>query len=109
MQRLCDFCGQNHATLVDKKIINNGAIEYHFCDVCYKSIIKSGMSTFDTMQALNARLGWECERCGLDAEGFQKTFLFGCCNCYSDMGEVAKKSIISAQGGAVRHIGKKIL
>ena len=102
---ICDLCKNQPATLVDKTIINNGVVEYHFCKDCYKSILDTGMTAFQVMQEILARKGKECESCDTTAKDFSENFKFGCADCYRDMREIAQSAIYSCQG-SVQHTGK---
>ncbi len=103
---LCDYCKQRPAVLVDRTVINNGVAEYRFCEECYKAILKSGRTAFETMQELNAGKGTSCPVCGTTARDFQKTFMFGCPDCYRNMREVAVAAAEATQTEAL-HVGKR--
>lgn len=105
MEYKCELCGKA-AELTDKTVINNGLVEYRFCKSCYSAIAKSGASPFEYMQALNAKKGRECPVCGTKAVDFQKSFMFGCPDCYREMRELASSAASAAQS-ALRHVGKR--
>lgn len=102
----CELCKTREATLADTTVINNGVLVYHFCEECYASIRKAGLSAFEVMQEVNARKGKECPSCGTTAAYFRKTFMFGCPDCYRNMREVAVGAAKSAHQSAV-HVGKR--
>ncbi len=102
----CDFCNVRPSTLTDKTVINNDIKEYHFCEECYKSILKSGLTAYEVMKKVEAERGRVCPVCGTTAEIFQKTFTFGCAECYRYMAEIAIAAAKSCQQYDV-HLGKR--
>lgn len=93
------------ATLTDKTVLNNGIIEYSFCEECYREILKSGHSAFEVMQEILARKGKECGVCGYTSADFRQSFMFGCPDCYREMREMAFNAAENSQQ-AVYHVGK---
>lgn len=104
--RKCDLCGSRPAELTDRTVINNGVLEYHFCEECYRSIHASGLSVFAFMQEIAARKGKKCLVCGATAEDFRRNFFFGCPECYKYMREIALSAANSSQQ-AIMHRGKR--
>ena len=78
MSGICDLCGQRPGVLTDRTVVNNGMVEFHFCEQCYAGIRRSGLTTVEVMSRVTARLGKECPVCGTAAEDFAKNFEFGC-------------------------------
>lgn len=107
MSAICDLCGQRSGVLTDRTVVNNGMVEFHFCEQCYAGIRRSGLTTVEVMSRVTARLGKECPVCGTAAEDFAKNFEFGCPECYVHMRKVALSAASAAQGGKVRHTGKR--
>ncbi len=104
---VCDLCGRRAGTLTDRTVVNNGLVEFHFCESCFDEIRRSGLSTLEVMSRVAARLGKECPVCGRTAEDFARTFSFGCPECYENMRKVALSAVQAAQGAGARHIGKR--
>ncbi len=105
--RACDLCGKRPGVLTDRTVVNNGMVEFHFCEACYDDIRRSGLSTLEVMSRVAARLGKECPVCGATAEDFAHNFAFGCPECYDSMRKVALSAASAAQGEGARHIGKR--
>lgn len=105
MQKKCDLCGAREGTLSDRITVNNQTLEYTFCEVCYKTILKSGLSPHQVMAEKLAKLGKECPVCGWTAENFRDTFLMGCPECYEHMRGIALDAALRSQGADV-HTGK---
>lgn len=94
---MCDICGQREATLFDRIVENNISEEYAYCEACYTLALKNGKNPHEAAQKKIARRGKECPVCGCTVEEFQKTFLFGCADCYDKMRNVAIDSALKAQ------------
>ncbi len=105
--RKCDLCGKENAYHIERVVVNNGLVEYSFCDQCFQQIKNSGLSAFEFMQKRLADNGKMCRACGSTVKDFQHSFLFGCPDCYIEMRKVAEFALFSAQG-AIRHKGKGI-
>lgn len=106
MRRKCDICGLREATLVERVVVNNEVVEYAFCEVCYKTAIKSAISPYDIVRQKRANMGNVCDTCEYTRQEFEKNFLFGCPDCYKSMRAVATETAYRLQG-ATQHIGKK--
>lgn len=104
---LCELCGRRAATLTDRTVVNNGVAEYSLCEECYKAVVKSGRTVPDVICELHARKGRECPTCGMTAERFGKTFMFGCPDCYRSMRDVAVAAAEATQHAA-QHVGKRL-
>lgn len=102
----CDLCGERPGVLTDRTVVNNGAVEFCFCERCYDEIRRSGMTTLEVMSLAAAKSGRECPVCGMTAEKFAEGFLFGCPECYKHMRSVAMSAAAASQGGRIRHVGK---
>ena len=105
--RACDLCGKRPGALTDRTVVNNGMVEFHFCEACYDEIRRSGLSTLEVISHVAARLGKECPVCGATAEDFARNFAFGCPECYENMRKVALSAASAAQGAGARHMGKR--
>ena len=77
MSVICDLCGKRPGRLTDRTVVNNGVVEFHFCEECYDKIRRSGMTALEVMSQAAARLGKECPVCGFTAEDFARTFSSG--------------------------------
>ena len=106
MSVICDLCGKRPGRLTDRTVVNNGVVEFHFCEECYDKIRRSGMTALEVMSQAAARLGKECPVCGFTTEDFARTFSFGCPECYEHMRKVAMPAAAAAQGAGSKHIGK---
>ena len=104
--RTCDLCGSRPGVLTDRTIVNNGMVEFHFCEECYDEIRRSGLTTLEVMSRAAARLGKECPVCGTTAEDFAGSFSFGCPECYTHMRRVVLSAAAAAQGAGAKHRGK---
>ena len=104
---LCDFCRKREGVLTDRTVVNNGMVEFHFCEECYADIRRSGHSAFEVMSRLAAREGKECPVCGTTTADFAASFMFGCPECYRNMQKPAVGAAEASQGGASVHVGKR--
>lgn len=104
---LCDFCRERQGVLTDRTVVNNGVVEFHFCEECYAEIRRSGHSAFEVMSRVAAREGKECPVCGTTAKDFASSFMFGCPECYRNMRAAAIAAAEASQGGASVHAGKR--
>lgn len=104
---ICDLCRTREGTLTDRTVINNGVVEFHFCESCYAEIRRSGLSAFEVMRRVAEREGKECPVCGTTAGEFAGAFMFGCPECYRTMRETALAAAAAAQKGATVHVGKR--
>lgn len=98
MQRLCDICQDRVATLFESVVECGGAREYAYCEGCYTSALKRGVTPHDEAAYRLSRIGLECKSCGCNAESFNESFLLGCSDCYTNMRDVAIEGAIRAQG-----------
>lgn len=98
MQRTCDICGDREATLFESVIIDNNPVEYGYCRECYENALKCGKNPHEEANFRLSRRDKECKICGYTVEDFEKNFLFGCANCYSQMRKIALDAASKAQG-----------
>lgn len=98
MQRTCDICGDRVATLFESVVIDNNPVEYGYCQECYENALKCGKSPHEEADYRLSRRTKECKRCGYTVEDFEKNFLFGCADCYSQMRKIALDAASKAQG-----------
>lgn len=98
MQRTCDICGDREATLFESVIIDNNPVEYGYCRECYENALKCGKNPHEEANFRLSRRDKECKFCGYTVEDFEKNFLFGCSNCYSQMRKIALEAASKAQG-----------
>ncbi|HBP51759.1 MAG TPA: hypothetical protein DD626_00430, partial [Clostridiales bacterium] len=98
MQRTCDICGDREATLFESVIIDNNPVEYGYCRECYENALKCGKNPHEEANFRLSRRDKECKICGYTIEDFEKNFLFGCANCYSQMRKIALDAASKAQG-----------
>ena len=98
MQRTCDICGDRVATLFESVVIDNNPVEYGYCQECYENALKCGKSPHEEADYRLSRRTKECKRCGYTVEDFEKHFLFGCADCYSQMRKIALDAASKAQG-----------
>ncbi len=98
MQRTCDICGNREATLFESVIIDNNPVEYGYCRECYENALKGGKNPHEEANFRLFRRDKECKICGYTVEDFEKNFLFGCANCYSQMRKIALDAAVKAQG-----------
>ena len=96
--RICDICGVREATLFESVVVDNNPVEYAYCQSCYERALKSGKSPHEEADFRLSRRTKECKYCGYTVEDFQKSFLFGCPNCYSQMRKIALEGASKAQG-----------
>lgn len=99
------MCGEREATLFDRTVVNNHIAEYAFCEACYKTVLKSGLTPHRVMAEKLAKQGKVCPECGWTAEDFGNTFLMGCPECYKHLRGIAADCALRTQGSTV-HIGK---
>lgn len=98
MQRTCDICDDREATLFESVIIDNNPVEYGYCRECYENALKCGKNPHEEANYRLSRRDKECKFCGYTVEDFEKNFLFGCANCYSQMRKIALEAASKAQG-----------
>ncbi len=104
MQRLCDICSRKEATLFESVVEGNSRAEYAYCQNCYESALKQGQIPRELAQYRLSRRTKECKYCGCTVEDFQKDFLFGCANCYTQMRQIALDGASKAQGVKVENL-----
>ncbi len=96
--RICDICGVREATLFESVVVVNNPVEYAYCQSCYENALKCGKSPHEEADYRLSRRTKECKYCGYTIEDFEKNFLFGCANCYSQMRKIALGAASKSQG-----------
>lgn len=96
--RICDICGVREATLFESVVVDNNPVEYAYCQSCYENALKCGKSPHEEADYRLSRRTKECKYCGYTIEDFEKNFLFGCANCYSQMRKIALGAASKSQG-----------
>lgn len=94
----CDICGEKSATLFESVVVDNNPVEYAYCQSCYENALKCGKSPHEEADYRLSRRTKECKYCGYTIEDFEKNFLFGCANCYSQMRKIALGAASKSQG-----------
>lgn len=103
----CELCGVREADLSERTLFNGETVEISLCEVCYKTALKTGVSVFDMAVKKRTEQGKKCPSCGCTIAKFDKSYLFGCSNCYENMRETALSAASKSQG-AVIHTGKRV-
>ncbi len=107
---LCDNCKVNQAGVHTVTIINGIKQEHYLCAECAKSAQFSLPSIMDLLSGVQAMPQQEepvvCA-CGNSFARFQKTGLLGCPECYKTFEAALTPVIKRAQGGKLRHVGRK--
>ncbi len=117
----CQICGDNAATIVFTKIVNNEKAVLHVCGECAKKkgiMIELGHSqsvstkSVDLTSSSHLEHGRDiqepdltCKTCGLLFEEFRKTGFLGCDACYETFGRHVANILKQIHGSAV-HQGK---
>ncbi len=105
---LCDNCKVNQAGVHTVTIINGIKQEHYLCAECAKSAqfsLPSIMDLLSGVQAMTQQVP-ACS-CGNSFTRFQKTGLLGCSECYKTFESALTPVIKRAQGGKLRHVGRK--
>lgn len=96
-RKVCEVCGEKYAWLVAPP--SSLALPVPFA-------LLSGM--LPAHGASTAMAGpSRCEHCGYSFHQFQHTSLLGCAECYDSFAPQIEVILRRAQGGSVRHAGKK--
>ena len=106
---LCDNCKVNQAGVHTVTIINGVKQERYLCPECATSAQFSLPSIMDLLSGVQAMQQAEqpiCA-CGNSFARFQKTGLLGCPECYKTFENALTPVIKRAQGGKIRHVGRK--
>lgn len=82
---------------------NNRVVVYRLCKKCANDLAKKGLSPSDIVRTLVERRGFMCPSCGTTAEEFNKSFRFGCAECYANMRGLARAEIARVQNGYCRY------
>ena len=107
---LCDNCKVNQAGVHTVTIINGVKQEHYLCPECAKSAqfsLPSIMDLLSGMQMTQPHVEVPTCVCGNSFAQFQKTGLLGCPECYKTFESALTPVIKRAQGGRVRHVGRK--
>ncbi|MGI6298802.1 MAG: UvrB/UvrC motif-containing protein [Saccharofermentanales bacterium] len=126
----CDRCQQNEASVHISQNINGEQTEQNLCQACahdigmnsqfqsFSPFFPSGIfggSIFNTTGGIPAFGGTGtisgsqlvCPNCGTTFEGFRKSGLFGCAQCYDTFREKLDPVLRRVQGGT-RHVGRTV-
>lgn len=108
---LCEKCNQNPASVHSVTIINGQKKECHLCSECAKEAQHSLPSIMDLLAGFGMVQAQQQvqEACGCEGSyaKFQKTGLLGCPTCYTAYRELLLPVIKRAQGGRLRHVGRR--
>ena len=107
---LCDNCKVNQAGVHTVTIINGIKQEHYLCAECAKSAqfaLPSIMDLLSGVQVMPQQAEPTVCTCGNSFSRFQKTGLLGCPECYKTFENVLTPVIKRAQGGKLRHVGRK--
>lgn len=117
MKNQCDKC-ENPATIHLTEITGGQKIEKHLCEQCAIAegiTIKSNIPLSKLLEDFVLQSSGEeeppppdlnCEVCGMSFAEFREHGLLGCPNDYEAFGEPLIETLVSAQDGAGRHVGK---
>ncbi len=107
---LCDNCKVNQAGVHTVTIINGIKQEHYLCPECAKSAqfsLPSIMDLLSGVQVAPQQTELPACSCGNSFVRFQKTGLLGCPECYKTFEGALTPVIKRAQGGKIRHVGRK--
>ncbi len=107
---LCDNCKQNQASVHTVTIINGEKQEHYLCADCAKGAQFSLPSLMDILSGFHSAQQQvsECTcACGNGFSTFQQTGLLGCPECYTTYRNLLIPVIKRAQGGKLRHVGRR--
>lgn len=127
----CERCHQNDATVHISQVVNGKKSEHYLCQACagesaidapfqnvYSPFVNGGFlsgSIFNPTGGIPAFGGnpsgtsrdLVCPNCGTTFEGFRKSGLFGCSQCYDAFREKLDPMLRRVQG-STRHIGRPV-
>lgn len=107
---LCDNCKVNQAGVHTVTIINGVKQEHYLCPECATSAQFSLPSIMDLLSGIHAappQVQVPTCICGMSFGRFQKTGLVGCPECYKTYESTLTPVIKRAQGGKLRHVGRR--
>lgn len=107
---ICDNCKINQAGVHTVTIINGVKQEHYLCPECAKSAqfsLPSIMDLLSGVQAVPLKAELAACSCGNSFARFQKTGLLGCPACYKTFEAALTPVIKRAQGGKIRHVGRR--
>ncbi|HWR22968.1 MAG TPA: UvrB/UvrC motif-containing protein [Feifaniaceae bacterium] len=107
---LCDNCKINQAGVHTVTIINGLKQERYLCAECAKSAqfsLPSIMDLLSGVQAAPQQAEIPACACGNSFTRFRQTGLLGCPECYKTFEAALTPVIKRAQGGKLRHVGRK--
>ena len=98
----CDRCQQNEASVHISQTVDGEHTEQNLCQSCAQDEgIKSQFQNFYSPSGSQL----VCKNCGTTFEGFRKSGLFGCPQCYESFREKLDPVLRRVQGGT-RHVGR---
>ncbi len=110
----CQNCGENPATIHTVLIAGGMTRELFLCDECAK---KRGFSfnkvplliSFITAKQPDAEAceSKTCPRCGSSLASLREEGVLGCSSCYQALAAELSPIIRRAQGGRLRHVGRR--
>lgn len=106
---LCDRCKQNQATVHTVTIVNGEKQEHYLCGECAKGVqfkLPSLMDVLSGTWGMPQSAEKTCA-CGAGLGRFQETGLLGCPECYTAFENRLIPVIKRAQGGRLRHVGRR--
>lgn len=105
---LCERCNKNEASVHAVTIINGEKSEQHLCSACAMSTQFSAPSIMELLSNFGmAPQAPQACACGNTFSNFQKTGLLGCSRCYEAYNNLLIPVIKRAQGGRIRHVGRR--
>lgn len=109
---LCENCNQNEASVHTVTIINGEKQEHHLCSHCAKGVsvqfsLPSLIHLLSGFQPAPQEAEEEICSCQNEFSKFQKTGLLGCPACYDTHRQLLLPVIKRAQGGRIRHVGRR--
>lgn len=114
---LCEYCGENEASLHLVTFINGEKVEKHICSECAGQMnvhgVFNALSVGDLFKGLLktpqaeavAQTAAKCPDCGMTINEFKTKGQFGCAGCYKAFEEYIIPIIKNVQGGT-EHTGK---
>jgi len=107
---LCENCKHNQASVHTVTIINGVKQEHYLCSECAMGAQFSLPTLMDLLygaQTSGLQQSEDICSCGNSLIKFQKTGLLGCPECYTTYRSALLPVIKRAQGGRLRHVGRK--
>lgn len=107
---LCEKCNKNEASVHTVTIINGEKTEQHLCNACAMSAQYTIPSIMELLSGFGMapQMPQACQ-CDTSFMAFQKTGLLGCPHCYGSYSDLLIPVIKRAQGGRIRHVGRRPL